>query len=491
MTHPIQNQSQKEKEFKSLFIQLNEKSNDDKISAISNQIISQIESTEIMESDKYKSYSDCFNTATPLTLIYSFSRLIGGICSTGVEYRRGFGILFNKLIAQYIDKLNFDNIYEHILKESLFKKTEQQTIKTSLLTGKIFLYKILIKYLSNLSNEVFQKILTNTFQSEYINNQSVEYEMISFFNELINILSNMDLINKKHQKVIEEQIEKWIEFKNDSQYLFHLSNLIIINQCQFITSKKPFKDFLLNFLKNKKKYNLFENESQVGIFNKSNNFSNLFFFLCNLLNNNRNHVIIHIFIDFLRITYKNNQNEIIAQTWNTLIYSNNVKEMIRISNKNYQYLLCKFSLAYLDIIDSDDKIFSIFNSDFFKGFLGFDGGKEKHNHINSIISVLNKRILNTNINNQSNYFKNLIHLFVEMKLSPITQKGFFCTLYNKLSDNQKEGFIESVFDINLKKNEEEFDEEFGSLQYENEKDVLYSQVNILKTLYIVSIKFLI
>ena len=88
----------KNSDFLSWFNNLNSSNTKENILSSANNIISSLsieEEKTIVNKEKYKYYLKVFNTQSE-DLLYTINRLIGGICSTAIELRKGFGKEFKK-----------------------------------------------------------------------------------------------------------------------------------------------------------------------------------------------------------------------------------------------------------------------------------------------------------------------------------------------------------------------------------------------------------
>lgn len=471
------------KNFKQLFLNLRDGNSDEALNKTSDELILQSTSIELNEKqEKFKEYTDCFiNKEINLALIYTLSRLVGGISSTGVEYRKGFSLALAKLMRKVNENVLFDKLYEVIMKESYFKKTEVQSIKNALSSGRIVLFEILLSTsLSVLPSEIFTKILSQTLSTVESNSAS-EKEAIVLFQKLIETLLSQEKIQKKTQKSIEDNLENWLCLSKDHKnYLFFISIVFILNASLYRkgsqSTNAAFLSFLTNFIKAKVKYSI------KGIFSDS---ANIATFFNKIVDNNKNHISLELFFSLLKTSFEAKDTDLLAQSWNCLTDKNSAVELIKKSNKNYQYLLAKFSLFLLDTISDIDKIYSIFDFNYFKSFISFEGGKDKHNHINQIVQSLSSRLSNTESGNKLEaYSKQMLGLYLNLSLSPIANKSFFSILYRSLTENARAEFIDKVVNLRNKSSDEQSEED--ERINEEAKELLYAQFNIIKAVISVS-----
>ncbi len=470
------------KNFKQLFLNLRDGNNDDALNKTSDELILQSETIQLNEKpEKFKEYNECFiNKDINPSIAYTLSRLVGGISSTGVEYRKGFCLALGKLFKKVQDNLFYDKLYEVIMKESYFKKTEIQSIKNALSSGRIILFEILIgTSLAVLPSDIFSKMLSQTL-STVESNPTSEKDTIGFFKKLIETLLYQEKIQKKIQKTIEDNLENWLILSKDNKnYLFFISIIFILNESLYRKSSqiinKSFSSFLTNFIKAKTKYSIKSIFSDIANINT---------FFSRIVDNNKNHVSLDMFFIILKTSFEAKDTDLLAQSWNCLTDKTSAVELIKKSNKNYQYLLTRFSLFLLEVIADMDKLFSIFDFNYFKSFISFEGGKEKQNHINQIVQALSNRLSACESGSKLEaYSKQMLGLYLNMSLSPLANKAFFIILYKSLSEKAKVEFIDKA--INLRNKQEQADDVDDRIN-EEAKEILYTQFNIIKTIISVS-----
>ena len=120
--------------------------NKENILTNANNIISALsieEEKTIINKEKYKFYLKVFNTQSE-DLLYTINRLIGGICSTATEFRQGFGITLQLFLDKFINEIKISELLEGIQKETYVPKNEKNNIRLAALSGKLFVYKILL-----------------------------------------------------------------------------------------------------------------------------------------------------------------------------------------------------------------------------------------------------------------------------------------------------------------------------------------------------------
>ena len=144
----------KNSDFLSWFNNLNRTNTKENILSSANNIISSLsleEEKALINKEKYRFYLKVFNTQNE-DLLYTINRLIGGICSTATDFRQGFGITLQLFLDKFINEINISELLEGIQKESYVPKNEKNNIRLAALSGKLFVYKILLN-LHNLSEE--------------------------------------------------------------------------------------------------------------------------------------------------------------------------------------------------------------------------------------------------------------------------------------------------------------------------------------------------
>ena len=144
----------KNSDFLSWFNNLNRTNTKENILSSANNIISSLsleEDKTLINKEKYRFYLKVFNTQNE-DLLYTINRLIGGICSTATDFRQGFGITLQLFLDKFINEINISELLEGIQKESYVPKNEKNNIRLAALSGKLFVYKILLN-LHNLSEE--------------------------------------------------------------------------------------------------------------------------------------------------------------------------------------------------------------------------------------------------------------------------------------------------------------------------------------------------
>ena len=222
----------KNSDFLSWFNNLNRTNTKENILSSANNIISSLsleEEKTLINKEKYRFYLKVFNTQNE-DLLYTINRLIGGICSTATDFRQGFGITLQLFLDKFINEINISELLEGIQKESYVPKNEKNNIRLAALSGKLFVYKILLN-LHNLSEEnliFMMKQILNIAKGQKL----LEEACIVLIEELFNKIFNeyYDIKKNKNNKLL-EGLNLWIIFANIKIIFLRL---IIISNFVFI-----------------------------------------------------------------------------------------------------------------------------------------------------------------------------------------------------------------------------------------------------------------
>lgn len=447
-------------------------------------------------------YASCLNKDNKINSgnVYVLSRLIGGLCSTGIEYRKGFCELLSRYILRNNSFINYNNLYEITNRESFCKKSESTGIKNALIIGKMCIFESIMCYAKTISPDVISKMMKDILINADVSINCEEYS-IKCFNSFLNNV-NVDN-NKKLQLAVEDIIITWLS--KDKSCLFSTSLYIIIDNIvidQTINeNNRSIVNYLINLLKNKPKYNIINN-----LFSEENNsFNNLIKFFEELIdNNNKSHTALQLLLKNIELICTQSKDNVnlnkLSIIYNTLTDSKLASNLIKVSNKNYQYVLTKICLTFINNIEDIKKLLCIFNSNFFKIFSSFEGGKTKNVYINQMISSLLNRL--KTVSNKDNIFEDycyeMLSLFDNSILSANMYKSFFLFLFGNLNLDKKETYISSVINNNnnslskeVSKMEIEYNDNYTAniLDGEYYKNNLYKKVNILKSIITVSNKY--
>ena len=445
-------------DFLSWFNGLHKSNSKESIISNANNILSSISITQnstISNKEKYKNFLKVF--ATPCDdLLYTINRLIGGICSTGVEYREGFGITLQLFIDKFSKEINFSELLESIQKEAYVPKSEKNNVKICALSGKIFIYKILLG-INSLSEDniiyIIKQILSIAKQ-----NKNLEEACILLIKEIFDKIFNefYDIKKNKINKLLEgifKTLDTICEHKND--YFKTDTNLEF---CIYFLLMN-YIDNIKGFISQKIEENFFDNNNPESI-------QPLFKYFSLLLNlpikyQNINSKDANIFNYSFKILYdlliKINNNKYAYKIWNILIDPICVDEFNKISNKNFESLIYSYSLFLINNFFNIKYISQIFDESFFLSLMHFKTNKRVKYaiHITQIISEkilsLNEKEENDNKKIIEEYCIKCLNIFgtePEGKYSPKTLKNFYLFLLEKLSDEQKMKYINNLLKSN-------------------------------------------
>ena len=325
----------KNSDFLSWFNGLHKSNQKDNIILNANKIISSInidEKNSLINKEKYKNFLKVF--ASPCEeLLYTINRLVGGICSTGVEYREGFGLTLELFLDKFSKEISFSELLESIQKESYVPKSEKNHVKICALSGKIFIYKILLG-INNLSEDniiyIIKQILLIVKQQK-----SLEEACIVLMKEIFDKVFNdfFDIKKNKNNKLLEgifKSLDTVCEHKNDYSKIDNNFEFCIY----FLLMN--YIDNIKGFVSPKMQEDFFDN-------NNSESQQPLFKYFCNLINlpikyQNINTKDANIFNFSLKLLYDLliaiNNNKYAFKIWNILIDPECVEEFKKISLKN-------------------------------------------------------------------------------------------------------------------------------------------------------------
>ena len=369
----------KNSDFLSWFNNLNRTNTKENILSSANNIISSLsieDEKTIVNKEKYKFYLKVFNTQSE-DLLYTINRLIGGICSTATDLRQGFGITLQLFLDKFINEINLSELLEGIQKETYVPKNEKNNIRLAALSGKLFVYKILLN-LHNLSedNIIFMiKQILNIAKSQ----KFLEEASIVLIDEIFNKIFNeyFDIKKTKNNKLIEGI------FKSLDNILEHKNNLSEVdNNFEFCTYF-----ILMNYIDNIKGF--IPVKIIEDFFDNKNEESNqpLFKYFCILLNlpikyqniNTKDANIFNFSLKFLyQILIKLNNNKYAYKIWNILIDEKCVEKFNQISSKNFESLIYTYSLFLLQNFFDIKFSLQIFDESFFLSLLIFNQIKKSN-----------------------------------------------------------------------------------------------------------------
>ena len=461
----------KNSDFLTWFNSLHRSNSKDNILSNANNIISSLSlegNNNLINKEKYKYYLKVFSTQNE-DLLYTINRLIGGICSTATEYREGFGITLQLFLDKFLKEINISELLEGIQKESYVPKNEKNNIRLAALSGKLFVYKILLD-LHNLSEDniifMVKQIVIIAKSQKFLEEASVVL-IQEIFNKIFNDF--FDIKTNKNNKLL-EGIFKSLETICDHKNNFNE----IENNLEFCIYF-----LLMNFLDNIKGY--ISPKIIEDFFDSKNDESNqpLFKYFCILLNlpikyqniNTKEANIFNFSLKFLyELLIKLNNNKYAYKIWNILIDAKCVEKFNSISSKNLESLIYSYSLFLIHNFFDINFTLQIFDESFFLSLTQFKTNM-KIKYVINITNIISEKINNIEANDTINeYCKKCLNIFgneSEGKYSPKTLKNFYLFLLRKISDEEKNNYINNL--LNIEENE-------------NIEDIQFN-LNALKILY--------
>ena len=461
----------KNSDFLTWFNSLHRSNSKDNILSNANNIISSLSlegNNNLINKEKYKYYLKVFSTQNE-DLLYTINRLIGGICSTATEYREGFGITLQLFLDKFLKEINISELLEGIQKESYVPKNEKNNIRLAALSGKLFVYKILLD-LHNLSEDniifMVKQIVIIAKSQKFLEEASVVL-IQEIFNKIFNDF--FDIKKNKNNKLLEgifKSLETICEHKNNFNE--------IENNLEFCIYF-----LLMNFLDNIKGY--IPPKIIEDFFDSKNDESNqpLFKYFCILLNlpikyqniNTKEANIFNFSLKFLyELLIKLNNTKYAYKIWNILIDAKCVEKFNSISSKNLESLIYSYSLFLIHNFFDINFTLQIFDESFFSSLTQFKTNM-KIKYVINITNIISEKINNIEANDTINeYFKKCLNIFgneSEGKYSPKTLKNFYLFLLRKISDEEKNNYINNL--LNIEENE-------------NIEDIQFN-LNALKILY--------
>ena len=469
----------KNSDFLSWFNNLNRTNTKENILSSANNIISSLsieDEKTIVNKEKYKFYLKVFNTQSE-DLLYTINRLIGGICSTATDLRQGFGITLQLFLDKFINEINLSELLEGIQKETYVPKNEKNNIRLAALSGKLFVYKILLN-LHNLSedNIIFMiKQILNIAKSQKLLEEASIVLIEEIFNKIFN--EYFDIKKTKNNKLIEGI------FKSLDNILEHKNNLSEVdNNFEFCTYF-----ILMNYIDNIKGF--IPVKIIEDFFDNKNEESNqpLFKYFCILLNlpikyqniNTKDANIFNFSLKFLyQILIKLNNNKYAYKIWNILIDEKCVEKFNQISSKNFESLIYTYSLFLLQNFFDIKFSLQIFDESFFLSLTHFQSNK-KVKYVINITDIISEKINNIKDDDKivEEYCKKCLNIFgneLEGKYNPKTLKNFYMFLLKKISEEEKNKYINNLLNLEEDKTIEEIQFNLNALK------ILYTENTINK-----------
>ena len=458
----------KNSDFLSWFNNLHRSNNKENILSNANNIISSLSiegENTIINKEKYKFYLKVFSTQSE-DLLYTINRLIGGICSTATDYREGFGITLQLFLDKFSKEINISELLEGIQKESYIPKNEKNNIRLAALSGKLFVYKILLA-LHNLSEDnlifiVKQIIIIAKSQ------KSLEEGCASLIDEIFNKIFNdyFDIKKNKNNKLLEgifKSLENVLEHKNN---LSEIDNNLEF--CAYFILMSYF-DNIKGFVSSKIVEDFFDNKNEE--INQP-----LYKYFCILLElpikyqniNTKDANIFNFSLKYLyQLLIKLNNNKYAYKIWNILIDEKCVENFNKISSKNFESLIYTYSLFLIHNFFDINFTLQIFDESFFLSLTQFQTNK-KIKYVINITDIISEKIENINDNNIiEDYCKKCLNIFgneIEGKYSPKTLKKFYLFLLRKISKEEKNKYINDLLNLEENNNIEEIQFNLNALK---------------------------
>ena len=456
----------KNSDFLSWFNSLNKSNTKENILASANNIISSLSiegENSIINKEKYRYYLKVFSTQSE-DLLYTINRLIGGICSTATEYREGFGITLQLFLDKFIGVINISELLESIQKESYVPKNEKNNIRLAAISGKIFIYKILLG-LYNLSEDNINFIMKQTLIIAKTQ-KFLEEACIVLVEEIFNKIFN-DVFDIKKNKLLEgifKSLDTICEHKNN---LNEIDNNL---ECCIYFILMNYIDNIKGFISPKIIEDFFDNKNEE--INQP-----LFKYFCILINlpikyqniNAKDGNIFNFSFKFLhQLLIKLNNNKYAYKIWNILIDEQCVEEFNKLSSKNFESLIYAYSLFLIQNFFDVKFTFQIFDESFFLSLMQFKSNKKIKYAIN-ITDIISEKINNINDNDKviEEYCKKCLNIFgneSEGKYLPKTLKKFYLFLLGKLSEEEKNDYINNLLNIEEDKNIEDIQFDLNALK---------------------------
>ena len=456
-------------DFLSWFNGLNRSNTKDNILLNANNIVSSLSiegENTMINKEKYKFYLKVFSTQNE-DLLYTINRLIGGICSTATEFRQGFGITLQIFLDKFSKEINISELLEGIQKETYVPKSEKNNIRLAALSGKIFVYKILLG-LHNLSEDniifMIKQILNIAKSQKYLEEASIVL-IHEIFDKIFN--DYFDIKKNKNNKLLEGI------FKSIDNICEHKSNLNEVDNnlefCLYFILMKYF-DNIKGFISPKIIEDFFDNKNEE--FNQP-----LFKYFCVLLNlpikyqniNEKDANIFNFSLKFLyQLLIKLNNNKYAYKIWNILIDVKCVEEFNKISSKNFESLIYTYSLFLIQNFFDIKFSLQIFDESFFLSLTQFQSNK-KIKYAMNITDIISEKINNIEDNDKiiEEYCKKCLNIFgneLEGKYLPKSLKKFYMFLIRKISDEEKNKYINNLLEIKEDNNIEEIQFNLNALK---------------------------
>jgi hypothetical protein len=379
--------------------------------------------------------------------------------------RKGFVITFQMLLDRLSD-VNYSGLIEAIGKESIFSKSEKMHIKNCIFTGKVLLYKTILS-VKAIGLEDILLVFKNLTDLLIDNVKIIEDPILLCFDQFFNNVYNnyySELQENSNQKQLSKFIDKALNLliKLKKNTMDHITNLneygLLLILDKYASFKNNFKKTSFLYLFSSSFENFVGKQFETTFFQNTN----LEKFFSILLKNKRDKEF-NLTFDFLLDNLKERKNnEISYNIWNYLIDSETKDKMSEVSLKNYQFLLFKYSHFLIRNFFVLKYISQIFDDTFLFSLMTFTSDK-KITYLKQIIeAILTKldQIKTSEPKEISDYSFLLINIFGSDRnynISPNSFKHYFISLFNLLSNDKKNEYIEKL--VGSMRDEEDLDEE--------------------------------
>ena len=425
--------------FLSYFTGLAETNSNEVILENAKNIINLVELTSDKEikNEKYKDYLKIAQNPSE-DLLYTVRRLIGGLASTGLEYRKGFSLTFSLLISKFGTELNMKEILDCIEKESFVPKNEKNHIKTCALSGKLVMYRIILNQ-KNLTGDNLLYILKNVLNM--ISSKSMEESIIVLLKELFGKIFEKYYTDIKNENKLFDGIFKLLDHYTTNKNNLNKAQTNFEFTIYFILI--PYMDKFKGFLPKNIKTEMFDSsleefESPLKHYfdillklpiKEGCNFNVSFSYLCSLLEQ----------MNDKKYTYK---------IWNILIDPKCINSFKNISLKNFELLIYNYSSFILEKFFLIDYIVQIFDDSFFLSLLKFSSNK-KFKYATSLTEIIMKQITNNKFDSKviNDYCQKILNIYgveAEDKYSPNSLKTFFLFLFLNIDKYSQDKYIDSL-----------------------------------------------
>lgn len=328
-----------------------------------------------------------------------------------------------------------------IEKETTVSKSEKNSIKSCAITGKILMYKLILDYNAIDLDLIIQvvKILIEILPAH----RNLEDSIFSIISNLLDNTSKGFYENLSNPKKGQKFYERLLNVLQGS-----------ISDKTNLTNNKSLFEFSLIFML----LTYYDKIPSVQIFFPSSIFKQIFnseespleAYLKMILTRPIQHEDANLHFGIFMQMLKNLNNfEYVYTLWNILIDPQCLKELRQISQKNYEFLLYRYSKFILDNFFIVKYVTQIFDNSFFSSMMKFSNAK-KIKYVSSLAQSIMKGIDTNQTEAEqtvSAYASDLLNSFgadPENKLSPSTFKHFFDFLFKRLSKENKNDFIERL-----------------------------------------------